>query len=44
MVNKVILLILLAIFAIGVAGCQALHGLGGDIQWTGEKIQEATTQ
>lgn len=41
MVKKLILIFLLIVVGLSVISCQTVQGLGGDIQWTGEKSAEA---
>ncbi len=37
MVKKLLLALLLIALAISITGCQTVHGVGGDIQWTSEQ-------
>lgn len=36
---KQIALVLLAMAALCLAGCQTIGGLGGDLKWTGQQIE-----
>jgi len=40
MVKKILLLAILLILCYCLVGCQTVQGVGGDIQWTGEKSAE----
>jgi len=40
MIKKVLLIIVLIAFTLALVSCQTVQGLGGDIQWTGEKTAE----
>ena len=40
MLNKILLAILFVILTISSLGCQTVQGLGGDVEWTGEAIQD----
>ena len=40
MVKKVLLGFALIVVVFSLMGCQTVQGLGGDIQWTGEKTAE----
>ncbi len=40
MVKKVLLGLALIVVVFSLMGCQTVQGLGGDIQWTGEKTAE----
>ena len=37
MVKKLLLALLLIALVVSVIGCQTIHGVGGDIQWTSEQ-------
>ncbi len=41
MVKKIILCAILIILSFSLISCQTVHGLGGDIKWTGEKGAQA---
>ncbi len=38
--KKVLLIIVLIVLSLVLVNCQTVQGLGGDIQWTGEKTAE----
>ena len=40
MAKKIIVCIILIILRISLTGCQTIQGIGGDIQWTGQKGAE----
>ncbi|MGD9110417.1 MAG: hypothetical protein PVG93_05710 [Phycisphaerales bacterium] len=40
MIRKLILVFLLIVSSLTLISCQTVQGLGGDIQWTGEKTAE----
>jgi len=40
MIKKVLLIIVLIALTLVLVNCQTVQGLGGDIQWTGEKTAE----
>lgn len=40
MIKKVLLIIVLIVLSLALVNCQTVQGLGGDIQWTGEKTAE----
>ncbi len=40
MVRKVLLIVALVIVAFSLIGCQAIQGLGRDIEWIGQKSEE----
>ena len=42
MLNKILLAIIFFVLAISSLGCQTVHGFGGDVEWTGEAIQDVT--
>jgi predicted small secreted protein len=39
MFKRIILTSLLAAALLYISGCQTMHGLGGDIKWTGEQVE-----
>jgi predicted small secreted protein len=41
MLKKILLTMILTGFIFVLAGCRTFEGLGEDVEWTGEKIQEA---
>ncbi len=41
MIKKLVLVLLLILSSLTLISCQTVQGLGGDIQWTGEKTAEA---
>ena len=41
MIKKVFLVMLLIVMLISVVGCQTVQGIGADIQWIGEKSEDA---
>ena len=41
MIKKLVLVLLLIVWSLTLISCQTVQGLGGDIQWTGEKTAEA---
>jgi predicted small secreted protein len=40
MIKKVLLVLVLIVLFLALVNCQTVQGLGGDIQWTGEKTAE----
>jgi len=40
MIKKVLLLAILIVLCFSLISCQTVQGIGGDIQWTGEKGAE----
>ena len=40
MAKKIILYVILIVLSISLMSCQTIQGVGGDIQWTGEKGAE----
>ena len=40
MIKKVLLVLVLIVLSLALVNCQTVQGLGGDIQWTGEKTAE----
>lgn len=40
MIRKIILCAALIIFCISLTSCQTVQGVGGDIQWIGQKCAE----
>lgn len=40
MLNRILLAILFVVLAMSSLGCQTVHGFGGDVEWTGEAIQD----
>jgi len=40
MLKKLLLIVLLVLLSVSLISCQTVQGLGGDIQWTGEKTAE----
>jgi predicted small secreted protein len=40
MIKKLVLVFLLIVVSLSLISCQTVQGLGGDIQWTGEKTAE----
>lgn len=41
MLNRILLVILLAAVTVSFLGCQTIQGVGSDIKWTGERLEEA---
>ena len=41
MVRKVILVVALIVMLFSLVSCQTVQGIGADIQWVGEKSEEA---
>ncbi|MDD5327597.1 MAG: hypothetical protein PHY02_07260 [Phycisphaerae bacterium] len=40
MIKKIILCVILIVLCLSLVGCQTVAGVGGDIQWTGQKGAE----
>ncbi len=40
MIRRILFLLILTGFVFGICGCQTVQGIGGDIQWAGEKGAE----
>lgn len=40
MVKKLVLILLLVVLSVSLISCQTVQGIGGDIQWSGEKTAE----
>lgn len=41
MLKKILLSMILVGFIFALTGCRTFEGLGEDVEWTGEKLQEA---
>jgi predicted small secreted protein len=39
MFKRTLSILLLIAALTGFAGCQTMHGLGGDLKWTGEQVE-----
>jgi predicted small secreted protein len=39
MIRRIILVLAIITATLCFTGCQTMHGLGGDLQWTGEQIE-----
>jgi len=44
MVKKVLLVVALIVLMLSLISCQTIQGVGGDIEWTGEKGAELLEQ
>ena len=44
MVIKVLLVVALLVVVFSLMGCQTVQGIGADIQWIGQKSEEAIEQ
>ncbi len=40
--KKILLVVLMIVAVLTLTGCQTIHGLGSDVKWTGEKMEEIT--